>query len=122
MPLELHEELERRLKQILIEELPKLELQFNRFLTWESLSGLRRLDAAVSKGSSTETELLDFVSEDPVSDFVFGFLQDDLWDREFQSDADRRKLLAAVSGYEDGPAVVDRVLAALDVVAIEVVH
>ncbi len=107
MALGLHPECQRRLADAIAGCLPELLLQNRRFLQMESTGCLKSLDDILPKTGDIRSRVEQYVSEEPVSDFLIGTLSRELYtSQEFDGETPTMRLID-LDNYRD-PASTSR--------------
>ncbi len=110
MPLKLHPDCRLRLAEKIAEFLPEVEVKHKTFLHRRSAAFLYLADKILPQSGDVKEQLLRYIGESPVYNFMTDKLSQDLLDTQ-QYDSDNPKLLLEqVKGFEDAKAVADRLV------------
>ena len=101
MPLGLHAKAQHELKNALVPQLAKMEVENNCFIRHESTAGLTQLDSILpSPKSQLGQRIAEILGDEPFSDFVYDQLSILLHRRTFFND-DLIAPLPTIEGFED---------------------
>ena len=114
MTLNLNEKKKDLLKKGLAEVLTKTSLLHNLYIEDRSIQKLQDLEVQMPKSGKTRSDLVSYISETPLFDFVSGYINKELsetqkWDSEKAS-----KLLSSVSSYSSLTDLSNKIIEELD--------
>lgn len=109
MTITIHPEARQRLGDALAKELDKGRVQGNKYVAWDSISGITHLDASLPQHGALTKDLEQFVGEQPLSRFVLGCLAQELDARTFDGDAPEQSLVTAL-GHRGAEELSERLL------------
>lgn len=108
MPMDLHVECRRRLRETLETALPQLQFHNGRYL---ELASVRSLQAASEVLPSRHRKLAnEWVSNNPVSHFVYGVLSERLFSSYEYDSSDELRNLVELPEFSDGPLLAESLL------------
>lgn len=108
MVLELHQACIDRLKEILKETLPKVELSHGKFLKQPTMLGLFSGDDALPKVGAVREALKGYIDEYPFYDFIYQKLSSEVYELSDYIEEDRK--LSDIPDYMDELALSERLI------------
>ena len=114
MPLNLHADCKSRLLKVLTEALPTIQVKHGMFI--DRLSAVRLVsgDSVLPQKGKLHDQLIDYIDEFPLTDFVLETLRIELWELDrFASDSLKAKL-STIEGYYDSSLIAMRLIESFD--------
>ena len=101
MPLDLHAKCSARLTDVVAVSLAEIVVKNRMFMEHPSVRGLIEADKVLPQTGKLRQDLSEYVSESPVSDFVFETLARDLYEtQKYEADIPPAKL-SELDGYAE---------------------
>ena len=114
MSLGLHKDCLKRLSEQIAKDLHWLNVKNRMFLENWSISFLRHIDSTLPKQKPGKDKIEQYVSDTPVSDFVYESLSKELHqEQEYDSEAESASI-TQLDGYKDSAAVAERLVQAFE--------
>lgn len=110
MSIGLHQNCLQSLSEKIAEQLPEISVQHRMFLERWSMVYLRRAESTLPQNGSIKDKLEQYVSETPVSDFVYETLSKELHQGQKYDSETAAISLTQLDGYKDQKAVAERLV------------
>jgi len=110
MPLNLHQGCKDRLKQLLVEQLPTVEVTNKKFIKKQSTTGFLTASEALPEHGPAIDSLQNYIGEWPFYDFLYGFLSKELNDDQAYDSSESLLKLTEIDEYSDVEATATRLV------------